>query len=976
MSPPSQARRWSVDDLSTDADIDRLSIFVPTIMSAGLVVSIVSLVRDHLHSRRRRGQERRRALAAHALAQHTLTGERPGTALRDAVRPRIFYGAMVALALPVALYVLLGATFNYLRPGGYVADIAWLWALSLLSAATLALLAAVSLGLWWAWPDPPRWAQAALLLTPLARRYPTSDHPGHPLLGSAALAAVTASALLTLVVGWSPHLVQNVDERVADLLTDWAFASKLNFLDVVDPGGHTEAAIVLALAVGVVTLRCHVFAGVYLGSALAGAVVNIADKWLVERPRPTGGVFAGRADSFPSGHLVQTTIMAGLLPIAVWLVTKRVWPARVVGGLLTLGVAFTAMDLVRIGNHWPTDVLGGVLVGAAIVLVGFWALAHREWHEGCRSCPWHADPTEYADAPEHRHRWRRGLVPLHPDLHRVVRWVARAWTVVAVGAFVVLAWRVGLPANPEGDDLGTAVEQPLQVGLLGLVTVGWLVAWRFEAAGAVLLALAGAGLGVVAAVAYHPAVSAAVAAVFLAPAVGYWLAWQHMRPLRTVVVLALVTTTVMTVSWAGADRIYDRYFGPAHPASSLTALPVESVEWAWSGAPSTNGATVVARLAGDVERSAAVELVVSQPGGEVLQRARASRPDDDRIVRWSVDGLEADHSYRYRVVVDGVEDQSRGEGWLRTFADGPTSLTVAFGSCTRSGSNGAVFDTIRGLGPDLYVATGDLHYGNIGDDDSDAFLVRYDDVLTAPAQAALYREVPVAYVWDDHDYGPNDADASSPSRDAARRAYRQAVPHAPLPAGPSGAIYQAFTVGRLRFVMTDTRSERTESSMLGQEQLDWLLDELTTASQSHALVVWVNPDPWIAPADPARDDWGGFADERREIADLIATQHIDNLVMVSGDAHMVALDDGTNSDYSSSGDGAGFPVLHAAALDRPGNVKGGPYSEGAYRGAGQFGTMTVQDHGGDLTVELAGWDYTGNELVSYELTVPPQTPRN
>ena len=41
-------------------------------------------------------------------------------------------------------------------------------------------------------------------------------------------------------------------------------------------------------------------------------------------------------------------------------------------------------------------------------------------------------------------------------------------------------------------------------------------------------------------------------------------------------------------------------------------------------------------------------------------------------------------------------------------------------------------------------------------------------------------------------------------------------------------------------------------------------------------------------------------------------QQIRNLCMVSGVAHMVAIDDGTNSAYAADG-GGGFPVLHAAA---------------------------------------------------------------
>jgi hypothetical protein len=69
----------------------------------------------------------------------------------------------------------------------------------------------------------------------------------------------------------------------------------------------------------------------------------------------------------------------------------------------------------------------------------------------------------------------------------------------------------------------------------------------------------------------------------------------------------------------------------------------------------------------------------------------------------------------------------------------------------------------------------------------------------------------------------------------------------------------------------------------------------------------------------------------------------------------------------NSGD-AGFPVLHAAALDRPGNVKGGPYSDGAIAGAGQFGLVHVDDDGQRVAVRLEGRDWTGQVLLQHEFS--------
>ena len=94
--------------------------------------------------------------------------------------------------------------------------------------------------------------------------------------------------------------------------------------------------------------------------------------------------------------------------------------------------------------------------------------------------------------------------------------------------------------------------------------------------------------------------------------------------------------------------------------------------------------------------------------------------------------------------------------------------------------------------------------------------------------------------------------------------------------------------------------------------------------------------------------------------------------MLSGDAHMLAIDDGSHSGFSSDADGEGFPVFHAAALDRPGSVKGGPYSEGHFPGRGQFGVMSVQDEGDRIIVEWSGRNWQGDEVVSYRFAVVPE----
>ena len=424
--------------------------------------------------------------------------------------------------------------------------------------------------------------------------------------------------------------------------------------------------------------------------------------------------------------------------------------------------------------------------------------------------------------------------------------------------------------------------------------------------------------------------------------------------------------------------VYDLIWGPTHPESDLAALPGSPLDWAWCGAMTTTSCTVRAR---PTQPFTNAELVVARDADFTDVVGTFEYADVyDRVAEFRVDGLEPATPYSYAVAVDGELDRVRA-GTFRTFPDDDRPLRIVFTSCARTGSNGQVFDAIRELDPDVYVCLGDFHYGDVFVDDLDDYRQVFDVQLTRPAQAALYRSTPIAYVWDDHDYGPNDSNRDAPGRASAMVAYREYVPHYDL-AGPVSAIFQAFTIGTTRVVLTDARSARDPQSdpdtptksMLGDEQRRWLLAELERSARDHDLVVWANPVPWVDPADPGADSWAGYDAERRMIADHIATLGIDNLVMVSGDAHMVAIDDGTHTNYSTA-DGPGFPLLHVAALDRPGSAKGGPYTLGPITGGGHFGVVEIEPTADGVAVALLAMDWRGDELLRHDVVIRTGEPR-
>ena len=387
--------------------------------------------------------------------------------------------------------------------------------------------------------------------------------------------------------------------------------------------------------------------------------------------------------------------------------------------------------------------------------------------------------------------------------------------------------------------------------------------------------------------------------------------------------------------------------------AAQTASPFAS--GAWSGNVTPTSATVSIRL---VAPGLGVRLALGTAAGLASPKyfgAITTTTAAGNSAMIDAAGLTPDTEYFYGFEVAGVlRTEANSRGRFRTFPSGAASFKIAFsGDSHYTTPNQSAFDEILAARPLLFIHLGDLHYNDTNTTNLDDYRANYDRVLNQSNESAFFRGVPLAYMWDDHDAMGNDCDGSFIGVPSARTVYRERVPHYQI--GPTdGSIGQSFTIGRVRVIMTDTRSAATPSiqpesstkSRLGVAQKAWFEQELISARDNgYPLILWVETDPWIDPPSVGADTWAGWATERTELANFLRANRINNVVLLSADMHALAYDDGTHSDYATGG-GAPLTVLQAAALTEGGTIKGGPYSAGPLAGAQQYGMLEITDTGG------------------------------
>ncbi len=280
---------------------------------------------------------------------------------------------------------------------------------------------------------------------------------------------------------------------------------------------------------------------------------------------------------------------------------------------------------------------------------------------------------------------------------------------------------------------------------------------------------------------------------------------------------------------------------------------------------------------------------------------------------------------------------------------------IAFGSCAKQSKDQPIWEAVLAAKPDLFIFLGDNVY--LDTRDPNEMRAKYAQLAEKPGFKKLRETTPILAVWDDHDFGENDAGGDYPMKEEARKIFCDFWGEAAAsPRRSRDGIYSAYLFGpagkRIQIILPDLRFNRSEivrldlggksysdwekelaaagkpvpgpyarnpelkASMLGEVQWRWLEEQLRLPADIRILASSLQ----VVADFPGWEAWINYAQDHQRLIETIRKTKANGLICLSGDTHygeVSRLDANVPYplwDFTSSGLTEVWPVLPPNAL--------------------------------------------------------------
>jgi len=231
--------------------------------------------------------------------------------------------------------------------------------------------------------------------------------------------------------------------------------------------------------------------------------------------------------------------------------------------------------------------------------------------------------------------------------------------------------------------------------------------------------------------------------------------------------------------------------------------------------------------------------------------------------------------------------------------------TIAFGSCLKQTRPQPIWESVRAGKPDVFVLLGDNIYGDTRD--MEKLKGKWDTLDAFPEFKKLRADCRLLAIWDDHDYGENDAGREFPKKAESQKLFLDFLGE---PKGTqrrkTPGIYDSVTIGpkgkRVQFILLDTRYFRSalkrapkrekgkgpygpddsdKAELLGEAQWKWLEGTLHEPADLRVIASSIQ----VVSTTHGWETWGNFPKERERLLALLGKTKGKGLLVLSGDRH-------------------------------------------------------------------------------------------
>ena len=278
---------------------------------------------------------------------------------------------------------------------------------------------------------------------------------------------------------------------------------------------------------------------------------------------------------------------------------------------------------------------------------------------------------------------------------------------------------------------------------------------------------------------------------------------------------------------------------------------------------------------------------------------------------FTIGHLEPNTRYRYSIFINGKASGKQGEfttkdlwQWRKPAPD----FSFLAGSCsyfnepvydrpgTPYGKDSSIFETMAKEKSAFMLWLGDAWYTREVDYYSEWGLwYRASRDRSVPVLQNFLKSMPQLAIWDDHDYGPNNAGSSYVLKNASRDVFNAYFCN-PSSGEDGQGIYTMYSWGDVDLFMTDDRWWRSadamkdsvngkpnpDKMMLGRKQMDWLKNSLLYSNATFKIIAVGSQV--LNPVSPY-DKWRDFSLEYNEIMAFLEDNEINGVLFLTGDRH-------------------------------------------------------------------------------------------